>query len=101
MKISLSKLEKLFFIDKLIIHSLDLSLYQASVVIDEEEYYVADEQGQILKALSVVEMQKKCSKLNVTKQFLRHTSAYDEMVGTPVSNFSNALEILLIDNRYY
>ncbi|AIW20947.1 hypothetical protein TW78_18920 [Vibrio coralliilyticus] len=101
MKMSLSKLEKFFFIDKLIIHSLDLSLYQASVVIEGQEYYVSDEQGLMLKALSVVEMQKKCSKLNVTKQYLRHTSAYDEMVGGPTKGSSNALEVLLLDNEYY
>ncbi|CAM2996294.1 DUF6482 family protein [Vibrio neptunius] len=101
MKMSLSKLEKFFFIDKLVIHSLDLSLYQASVVIEGQEFHVLDEQGQMLRALSVVEMQKKCAKLNVKHQYLRHTSAYDEMVGCPTKESSNTLEVPLVDNQYY
>ena len=43
MLIQLSKLEKFFFIEKVIYHSLDLSLYQVSVLIDGENYYVTDD----------------------------------------------------------
>ena len=38
MPIPLSKLEKFFYIDELVIHSLDLALYQASVIVDGEEH---------------------------------------------------------------
>ena len=43
MSIPLSKLEKFFYVDKLIIHSLDLALYQASVVVDGKAQFITDD----------------------------------------------------------
>ena len=101
MKMELSKLEKFFVIDKLIIHSLEMSLYQVSVEVDGEEYYATDNKGNFLKAFSILELQRQCSKLKVEKQVLRHQSAYDEMVGGPQKTGSNQLEVPLIDQGYY
>lgn len=50
MSISLSKLEKFFYVDKLIIHSLDLALYQASVVVDGKAQFITDDNGIFLRA---------------------------------------------------
>ncbi|PSW09383.1 hypothetical protein C9J01_20875 [Photobacterium rosenbergii] len=101
MTMPLSKLEKYFYIDKLVIHSLDLSLYQVSVVIDDEEHYVTDDKGQFLRAFSIVELQKQCRKLKAKQQVLRQQSAYDEMVGQPSRDSSNLLEVPLKDNKLY
>lgn len=101
MTMPLSKLEKYFYIDKLVIHSLDLSLYQVSVVIDDEEHYVTDDKGQFLRAFSIVELQKQCRKLKAKHQVLRQQSAYDEMVGQPSRDSSNLLEVPLKDNKLY
>lgn len=101
MKMALSKLEKFFYIDKLVIHSLDLSLYQVSVVVDGEEYYVTDDKGEFLRAFSILELQRACAKLKANKHVLRQQSAYDEMVGTVKREGSNELEVPLGDNQYY
>lgn len=94
-------LEKYFVIDKLVIHSLDLCLYQASVVIDNEEHMICDDRGQLLRSHSLIEMQKLCRNLKVKARVLRQESAYDEMVGGPEKDEGNRLEVPLGDNKLY
>ncbi|NVD07705.1 hypothetical protein FCU94_12500 [Vibrio sp. JPW-9-11-11] len=101
MKLALSKLEKFFYVDKLVIHSLDMALYHASVVVDGEEFYIIDDQGQFLRTHSIVDLQRQCSRIKAKAQVLRHQSAYDEMIGTPIRQQSNQLEVPLHDNQYY
>ena len=45
MTISLNKLQKYFVIEKLIYHSVDLSLYQVSAIVEGEEHYITDNNG--------------------------------------------------------
>lgn len=101
MSMPLSKLEKFFYFDKLVIHSLDLALYQVSVVVHGKEHFVTDDKGNFLRAHSILELQKQCRNLKANKQVLRQQSAYDEMVGQPSRNNTNELEVLLIDNELY
>ena len=62
MSMPLSKLEKFFYIDKLVIHSLDLALYQVSVLVDGEEHFVTDDKGKFLRAHSILELQKQITR---------------------------------------
>ena len=101
MSMPLSKLEQFFYFDKLVIHSLDLALYQVSVVVDGKEHFVTDDKGKFLRAHSILELQKQCRNLKVNKQVLRQQSAYDEMVGQPSRSGTNELEVLLKDNDLY
>ncbi|HDM8223812.1 TPA: hypothetical protein P0E24_003087 [Vibrio campbellii] len=101
MSMPLSKLEKFFYIDKLVIHSLDLALYQVSVLVDGEEHFVTDDKDKFLRAHSILELQKQCRHLKAKKQVLRQQSAYDEMVGHRSRNGTNELEVLLKDNQLY
>lgn len=101
MSMPLSKLEKFFYIDKLVIHSLDLALYQVSVLVDGEEHFVTDDKGKFLRAHSILELQKQCCHLKAKKQVLRQQSAYDEMVGQPSKDGTNELEVPLRDNQLY
>ena len=101
MTIRLSKLKKYFVVDKLIVHSIDLSLYQASAIIEGEEHYITDERGVLLKSRSLVDFQKQLAGIAATVTVLRHTSAYDEMVGGSEKGESNALEVPLTDNQLY
>lgn len=101
MTIRLSKLKKYFVVDKLIVHSIDLSLYQASAIIEGEEHYITDERGVLLKSRSLVDFQKQLAGIAATVTVLCHTSAYDEMVGGPEKGESNALEVPLTDNQLY
>ena len=101
MLIQLSKLEKFFFIEKVIYHSLDLSLYQVSVLIDGENYYVTDNKDRFLRASSLVELQKKMSNVKSKESVLRQSSAYDEMIGLSNNSGSNTMEIPIRDNELY
>ena len=97
----LSKAIKYFSIDKLIYHSLDLSLYQVSAIIDGEEHYLTDEKNKLLRSVNIIELQKLLRPLNAQQTVLRHTSAYDEMIGGPDKTGSNLLEVPLADNQLY
>ena len=56
--INVSKLAKYFFVDKLIYHSIDISLYQASVVLEGKEHYITDDKGKVLRSFKLIERQK-------------------------------------------
>lgn len=101
MAISLSKLNKYFVVEKLIYHSIDLSLYQVSAIIDGVEHYVCDERGKFLRSTKLLELQKQLRKVTADKTVLRQISAYDEMIGGLQKGESNALEVPLADNQLY
>ncbi len=101
MKMPLAKLKKYFVVDKLIYHSVDLSLYMVSAMVEGEEYYIADNSGNFLKSHKLIELQKALAKVKATETVLHHTSPYDEMVGGPDKTNSNALEVPLGDNQLY
>jgi hypothetical protein len=99
--IALSKLQKYFSIEKLIYHSVDLSLYQASAVIEGEEHYITGDKKSFLRSGNLVQLQKLLKGVPAEVTVLRHTSAYDEMIGGPEKTSSNALEVPLADNHLY
>ena len=97
MNMPLSKLEQFFSIEKVIIHSLDLSLYQASAVVDNEQYYITDNKNRLIRATSVIAMQKILSNVKTGNMVLQQNSAYDEMIGLPASSGSNSMEVPIQD----
>jgi len=99
--LKLSQLNTLPQIDKVIIHSIDLSLYQMSVELDGTEYYITDNKGNLLRAFNILDMQKKVRGQRYKKMVLRQISAYDEMIGLPQKSdeASNALEVEIKDNE--
>ena len=101
MAIALSKLTKYFVVDKLIYHSIDLSLYQVSAIIEGVEHYVSDERGKLLRSTKLLELQKQLRKVTAEITVLRQTSAYEEMIGGPEKVDTNALEVPLADNQLY
>ena len=101
MAITLAKLEKYFVVEKLIFHSIDLSLYQVSAIIEGVEHYVSDERGKLLRSTKLLELQKQLRKVTAEITVLRQTSAYDEMIGGPEKVDTNALEVPLADNQLY
>jgi hypothetical protein len=101
MAITLAKLEKYFVVEKLIFHSIDLSLYQVSAIIEGQEQYVSDSDGKLLRSFNLVELQKQLRSVDAQERVLRHTSAYDEMIGGPEKTSGNLLEVRLADNQLY
>ncbi|GAL30527.1 hypothetical protein JCM19239_3137 [Vibrio variabilis] len=95
MNTKLSTLEQFARFDKLVIHSLEMSLYQASVILDGEEHYVTHDNGSLLRTHNVVDMRRLCQNLTATETVLRQDSAYDEMVGSPIRAGENTLEVPL------
>ena len=87
--------------EKLIYHSIDLSLYQVSALVEGEERYITDEKGKFLRSVNLIELQKLLKNLPAKKSVLRHISAYDEMIGGPEKTSSNLLEVPLADNELY
>ena len=77
----LSTLEKFFSVDKLVFNSLDVALYNVSAIIESEEYMITDERGDHLTSRNLLNLQKLLRNVKSKKQVLRHTSAYDEMIG--------------------
>jgi hypothetical protein len=99
-KIKLSELRKQKFIEKVILHSHDQSLYLISVLFDGEERYVTDEKGNFLKSFSKLELQSKFDRLIVGQMILRHKSPYDEMIGLTEEKSDNTLEVLIGGEAY-
>jgi len=100
MKISYKALAGRTTIDKLVIESVDLSLYIARAVIDGSERLVVDNKGQTVKTRNLLEMKEMLSALNIAELVLRQRSAYDEMVGQPAWDCDNALEVSLSTEVY-
>ena len=99
MTISLRQLKKRKTLDKVIIHSLDLCLYQASVLVEDEEQFVTDNNGKLLRSHNVLAFQAMFEPFVVKAFVMRHQSAYDEMVGQPLRQGSNVLEVPFGNNR--
>ena len=78
---------------KLVIESVDLSLYIAFAVIDGKEHVVTNSRGQVLKTFNLLDMRRKLSKVVDCGFFLRQRSAYDEMVGHQYDRVDNCMEL--------
>jgi hypothetical protein len=98
MTISLHELQKLPRIETLVIHSLDLMLYQVSVELEGVEHYVTDNQGKLLRSHNLLSIQALFEGWPIDSMRLRQQSAYDEMIGQPIRD-SNQLEVPLGNNR--
>lgn len=93
MTVCISELENKQNIEKIIIHSLDNSLYQASVITNGEEQYITDNDGKLLRSFNILNFQSMFKKFSIANIVLRHQSAYDEMIAQPLRTDSNAIEI--------
>jgi len=95
MTITINELQKLKHIPRIIIHSLDMSLYQAAAEVEGSEQMITDKHGRMLRSFSLLEMRTQFEGFSVGEIVLRHQSAYDEMVNQPVREVSNQLEVPL------
>ena len=100
MKISLQQLAACTHIEKVVIESVDLSLYIARAIIDGREHLVTEASGRPLKTRNLLEMKQQLSGLDIEQLRLLQRSAYDEMVGQPQWDCDNALEVGLSAQVY-
>jgi len=94
MKISFDELMERDEKVALIIHSLDGSLYQVTVVNGEQEQLLVGKNGKPFRENSLAGARRALRDLPVASLTLRHSSAYDEMIGQPTRD-TNTMEIPL------
>lgn len=82
-------------IDRLLIESVDLSLYIAHAEIDGQRMLIADAAGKTLKTRNLLEMKEALAVLQTDRMVLIQRSAYDEMVGRGPASHDNVMEIPL------
>ena len=58
MKMTVSKLAKFFVVEKLIYHSVDLSLYIVSAIVEGDEYYLTDDKALFSKRILCLNCKK-------------------------------------------
>ena len=94
MKVSLNELGH-ESVTRVVIESVDLSLYIAHVTVGDVEHVLTDRHGKVLKTRNLLEMQRTLRKRLDCDFFLRQRSAYDEMVGHDHSATDNCMELPL------
>ncbi|MFN2327737.1 MAG: DUF6482 family protein [Chromatocurvus sp.] len=80
-------------VQKLVIESVDLSLYIAQATVDDDVYLVVDEDGKPLKERNLLGMRRHFAGISVAACVLSQRSAYDEMIGHSWQAADNTLEI--------
>lgn len=95
MKISLKELSALGQLVPAIIHSLDQALYQVTVIIDGKQVLLTDDSGLILRRHSLEQMREALQAMPIESLKLQQQSAYDEMIGQPMREAANTLEVPL------
>jgi hypothetical protein len=83
MKITLKEFSKWAEKVPIIVHSIDMVGYQATVVINGDEHLLTDKNGKPLRHQSLMHMRKALASMPVATMTLRHESAYDEMINQP------------------
>ena len=83
-----------------VVHSLDQALYQVTLQIEGEEHLLVENDGRTFRRHSLNEVRESLQLLAVEKAVLRQTSAYDEMIGQPLRQSDNALEVPLSLDLY-
>jgi len=94
MKITLKALRSRS-IDRLVIESVDLSLYIAFAETGGERLRIVEPDGRSLKTRNLIAMKSALAKLSAPLTILEQRSAYDEMVGQNFPDSDNLLELPL------
>lgn len=94
MKLSLKALRRRD-VQRLIIESVDLSLYIAHAEINGQRYLIADNNGRVLKTHNLIGMKEQLARVSAGECVLQQRSAYDEMVGSTLAAGENQLEVRL------
>ncbi|MDP5053409.1 MAG: DUF6482 family protein [Congregibacter sp.] len=82
-------------LDRIVIESVDLSLYIAHAEVPQGRLLIVGGDGKPLKTRNLLEMKSALSSLRGTDMVLVQRSAYDEMVGQTFPPADNAMEIPL------
>ncbi|MEM6580963.1 MAG: DUF6482 family protein [Pseudomonadota bacterium] len=100
MKITIVEFAALTSPIDVVIHSLEQALYQVTVQLPSGTSLLVDKKGKIIRHRNLAQVREMLQVLPVASITLRHESAYDEMIGQPVREQSNALEVKLSQELY-
>ena len=78
---------------RVIIHSIDQALYQVTVLLHEQEQLLVDRSGRPFRRHNLQQVRETLRTMPVASITLRQQSAYDEMIGQPVREGANTLEV--------
>lgn len=95
MKITLQQLQNSVGLTRMVVYSLDLSIYLAYAEFSEEAFLVTEIDGKPLRTSNLTAMKQRLAGVAAPELYLRQQSAYDEMVGQPLRDGANTLEIPL------
>lgn len=95
MKITLKEFSKCETELPVIVHSIDMVGYLATVIVDGDEYLLVGKNGKQLKYQSLMHIREALNPMPVASLVLRHQSAYDEMINQPIRQNKNTLELPL------
>ncbi|GAA0340174.1 hypothetical protein GCM10009092_00860 [Bowmanella denitrificans] len=100
MAITVEQLQHQGKIELVIVHSISWSLYQLSIVVNGQNHWLVDAQGQAVCSHNILDLQRLFEGIQVGQMRLQHQSAYDEMIGQPTRS-SNLLDVPLGNNKLY
>lgn len=100
MRLSFSDLQRRAQPLVMVVHSLDMALYQVTVKIDGQEYLLSENDGKVFRRRALTQVREALRLLPLAKLSLRQTSAYDEMIGQPMREADNTLEVPLSLDAY-
>ena len=83
-----------------IVYSIDMVGYQAFAVIGGQECLLVDTDGKPLRKKSLMAMREVLQGMPVSELFLKHQSAYDEMINQPCRQLPNTLQVPLSLDPY-
>jgi hypothetical protein len=100
MKITLKEFSSCGAHVPVIIRSIDMVGYQASVIMNDNEYRLVLDNGKPLRYQSLMHMREALRSMPVTSLTLQHQSACDEMINQPQRDHGNTLELPLSLSLY-
>ncbi len=100
MKITLKELARLQELPVAVVHSLEQALYQVTVRTQVGELLLVEAGGRPFRRKSLNDVREALAHLRFAHMVLRHSSAYDEMIGQPQREESNALEVRIARDPY-
>ena len=100
MKITLQQLRASASVERVVILSIDCSLYIARATVAGVERLVTDSSGATLKTRNILDMKQQLADVPFGELLLQQQSAYDEMVGQPVREGANTLQVSLSPECY-
>jgi hypothetical protein len=95
MKITLQQLQHSVGVSRIVVHSLDFSIYLAYAEFGQDAFLVTEPDGKPLRTSNLTAMKQRLAGVAAPALYLRQQSAYDEMVGQPLRQGANTLEVPL------